>query len=112
MPNPKVAILFPNQDAEAAGLLGRAFVNDALIKAIFPPIEDSNERASRMGQMFAVALASQRSSGQPVAGVLHEGRVGAAAILEQVEHPPPLASIVLHDFVLLPAMVRAGGIGG
>jgi ribosomal protein S18 acetylase RimI-like enzyme len=62
--------------------------------------------------MFAVALASQRSSGQPVAGVLHEGRVGAAAILEQVERPPPLASIVLHDLVQLPAMVRAGGIGG
>src|SRR5262249_20388076 len=102
----------PNQDAEAAGLLGRAFVNDALIKAILPPTDDSTERALRMGQMFAIALASQRSSGQPVAGVLHEGRVGAAAILEQVERPPPLASIALDDLVLLPAMVRGGGIGG
>jgi ribosomal protein S18 acetylase RimI-like enzyme len=112
MPNPKVAILFPNQDAEAAAVLGRAFVDDALIKAILPPIENPAERALRMGQMFAVALASQRRDGQPVAGVLHEGRVGAAAILEHVGKPPSLASIVLHGLVLVPAMARVGGIGG
>jgi hypothetical protein len=38
MANPKVAILFPNQDAEAAVVLGRAFVDDPLIKAILPSI--------------------------------------------------------------------------
>jgi ribosomal protein S18 acetylase RimI-like enzyme len=109
---PQVAILFPNQDAEAAAVLGRAFVNDPLIKAILPPIEDAVERARRMAQMFAVALASQRSSGQPVVGVLHEGRVGAAAIVEQVTRPTSTASIVLHGFALVPALAKAGGLGG
>jgi ribosomal protein S18 acetylase RimI-like enzyme len=65
-----------------------------------------------MGQMFAVALASQRSSGQPLVGVLHEGRVGAAAIIEQVGRPPALASIVLHGLALVPALARIGGLGG
>lgn len=108
---PKVVVLFPDQDAEAASVLGRAFVDDPLIKAILPPIQDSAERARRMGQMFAVALASQRHSGQPLVGVLHEGRVGAAAIIEQVARPPTVASIVLHDLTLLPALIQAGGLG-
>ena len=112
MGNPKVAILFPHQDAEAAAVLGRAFVDDPLIKAILPPIENDADRARRMGQMFAVALASQRSSGQPVVGVLRDGRVGAAAIIEQVAKPPTVASIVLHGFALLPALARTGGLGG
>jgi hypothetical protein len=110
--SPKVAILFPHQDEQAAAMLGRAFVDDPLIKAILPPIEDGAERARRMARMFAVALASQRSSGQPVVGVLHDGRVGAAAIIEQVAKPPTIASIVLHGLALLPAMARAGGMGG
>jgi hypothetical protein len=83
-----------------------------LIKAILPPIEEAAERARRMGQMFAVALASQRSSGQPLVGVLHEGRVGAAAIIEQVKRPPSVASIVLHGLALLPGLARVGGLGG
>ena len=109
---PQVAILFPDQDAEAAAVLGRAFVDDPLIKAILPPIEDAAERARRMGQMFAVALASQRSSGQPLMGVLHEGRVGAAAIIEQVGRPPSIGSIVLHGLALVPALARIGGLSG
>jgi hypothetical protein len=108
---PQVAILFPGQDADAAAMLGRAFVDDPLIRAILPPIEDSAERARRMGQMFAVALASQRSGGQPLVGVLHEGQVGAAAIIE-VARPPAIASIVLHGLALLPGLARAGGPGG
>src|SRR5215831_12099142 len=112
MANPKVAILFPDQDAEAAAVLGRAFVDDPLFKAILPPIEDAAERAQRMGQMFAVALASQRSSGQPLVGVLHEGRVGAVAIIEQVGRPPSVASVVLHGLTLVPALVRIGGLSG
>jgi hypothetical protein len=112
MAQPKVAILFPDQDAAAAAVLARAFVDDPLIKAILPPIEDGAERARRMAQVFAVALASQRSSGQPILGVLHEGRVGAAAIIEQVVKPPTIASIVLHGLALVPALAKAAGLGG
>jgi hypothetical protein len=109
---PQVAILFPNQDAVAAEVLGRAFVDDPLIRTILPPIEDAAERARRMGQMFAVALSSQRNSGQPVMGVLHEGRVGAAAIIEQVTRPAPITALVLHGLALLPALAKTGGLGG
>src|SRR5215469_15443555 len=109
---PQVSILFPDQDTDAAAVLGRAFVDDPLIKAILPPIQDSAERARRMGQMFAAALASQRRSGQPLVGVLHEGRVGGAAIIEQVVKPPTTASIVIHGLALIPALAQAGGLGG
>jgi len=109
---PRVAILFPHQDAETAAVLGRAFADDPLIKAILPPIENEAERARRMGRMFTIALASQRSSGQPVVGVLHEGRVGAAAIIEQADKPPTTVSIVLHGIGLLPALTSTGGVGG
>jgi ribosomal protein S18 acetylase RimI-like enzyme len=112
MANPEVSILFPGQDREAAAVLGRAFVDDPLIKAILPPIEDSAERARRMGGLFAVAVASQRASGQPIVGVLHESRVGAAAIIEQAATPPSTASIVLHGLGLVPALIQAGGLGG
>ena len=112
MTNPQVAILFPDQDEQAAGVLGRAFVDDPLIKAILPPIDDSAERARRMSQLFAVALASQRAGGQPVLGVLHEGRVAATAIIEQAPKPPSTVSIVLHGIGLIPALVQAGGVGG
>ena len=108
---PSVAILFPDQDAEAAKVLGRAFVDDPLIKAILPPIEDPSERARRMGQLFAIALASQRSSGQPVVGVLNERGVGAAAIFEQVAKAPSFVTIVLHGLGLIPALARTGGAG-
>jgi hypothetical protein len=109
---PQVAILFPDQEREAAAVLGRAFVDDPLIKAILPPIEDSVERARRMGRLFAVAVASQRASGQPLVGVLHDGRVGAAAIIEQVAKPPTTSSIVFHGLALVPALLQAGGVGG
>jgi len=109
---PQVSILFPSQDADAAAMLGRAFADDPLIKAILPPIEDAAERARRMGLMFAVALAGQRRGGQPVIGVLHEGRVGAAAIIEQVVQAPSAAAIVLHGLQLVPALIKAGGLGG
>lgn len=112
MANPEVSILFPGQDGQAAAVLGRAFIDDPLIKAILPPIEDSAERARRMGGLFEVALAGQRASGQPVAGVLHEGQVGAAAIIEQVAKPATIASMVLHSLTLVPGLLQTGGVGG
>lgn len=93
-------------------MLGRAFVDDPLIAAILPPIAGSGERARRMGLLFATALASQRSSGQPVVGVLHEGRVGAAAIIEQIIRIPSAASIMLHGLARIPALLQTAGAGG
>jgi ribosomal protein S18 acetylase RimI-like enzyme len=109
---PQVSILFPNQDPEAAAVLGRAFVDDLLIKTILPPIADATERGRRMGALFAAALAGQRREGQPIVGVMHEGRVGAAAIIEQVKRPPSKTSRVFHGAARIPALVNAAGVGG
>ena len=109
---PGVALLFPHQHREAATVLGRAFVDDPLICAIVGGVIDSGERALRMGRLFGVILAEQRHSGQPVLGVLHEGRVGAAAIIEQAERPSSSAATVLHGLTLIPELIRAAGYGG
>src|SRR5579864_2860456 len=112
MAGPRVSLIFPNQYAEAAKTLGRAFVDDPLIKAIMPPIADSEERARRMGGLFNAALRSHRGDGQPVFGVIHGGRVGAAAVVEQVAQAAGAISVILHGLPSLPTLVRAAGWNG
>lgn len=109
---PRVSLIFPNQYAEGAAVLGRAFVDDPLIKAILPPIADADERARRMGAMFGVVLRGHRGDGQPVFGVMHEGRVGAAAVVEQVAQAASAASVLLHGLPLLPSLLKAAGWNG
>src|SRR5580698_6045339 len=103
---PKVALLFPGQHAEAAAMLGRAFVNDPLINAIVGGVTDADARAKRMAHLFSVILTEQGHSGQPVLGVVHDRQVGAAAIIEQVERPSSSASTVIRGLTLLPELVR------
>jgi ribosomal protein S18 acetylase RimI-like enzyme len=109
---PNVALLFPAQHADAAAMLGRAFVDDPLIRAIIGDISDSGERARRMALLFGVILAEQCHSGQPVLGMLHDNRVVAAAIIEQVARPSSSAATVIRGLTLMPDLVRAGGLGG
>jgi ribosomal protein S18 acetylase RimI-like enzyme len=109
---PQVSILFPDQYSEAAQVLGRAFVDDPLLKAIIPPADDAQERVRRMTALFRVILAGHRRGGQPVVGVMHEGRVGAAAVVEQIALPAGAVATVLHDLPHLPALVRAVGWSG
>jgi ribosomal protein S18 acetylase RimI-like enzyme len=108
---PKVALIFPPQHAEAAAVLGRAFVNDPLISAIVGNISDPMERAARMTRLFSMILGDHRKLGQPVVGVLHEGRVGAAAIIEQVNRPSTVTTI-LQGFATGPKWIRAVGLRG
>jgi ribosomal protein S18 acetylase RimI-like enzyme len=110
--HPKVALLFPPQYAEAAAVLGRAFVSDPLISAIIGDVSDVSLRARHMARLFGVILAEQRQAGQPVLGVLHNSRVGAAAIIEQAERPSSSASTVIHGLAKLPEMIRAAGFSG
>ena len=93
-------------------MLGRAFVHDPLISAIIGDASDPSQRATRMAHLFKVILREQIHSGQPVLGVIHSGRVGAAAIVEQVARPSSSAGTVLSGLALLPELVRAGGFGG
>jgi len=108
---PKVALIFPLQHAEAAAVLGRAFIADPMLSAIIGNVSDPVERAARMSRLFSVILADQSKMGQPVVGVMNEGRVGAAAIIEQVNRPSTVTTI-LQGIALGPKLIRAVGFSG
>jgi hypothetical protein len=57
--HPDVALLFPSQHAEAATVLGRAFVDDPLFLAIIGDVSDTAARAQRLALLFGVILAGQ-----------------------------------------------------
>ncbi len=109
---PQVSLLFPAQYAEAAAVLGRAFVDDPLLKAIVPSTPDANARAGRIGALFDVVLRLHRGDGQPVVGVTEDGRVGGAAVIEYLAHPPSTAAALWHGVPTLPRLVRAVGWSG
>ncbi|MBE3603250.1 GNAT family N-acetyltransferase [bacterium] len=109
---PEVALLFPGQDREVAAALGRAFINDPLFLAIVGPNFDETERARRSAGLFGVMLAGTRRHGQPVVGVLDNGRVAGAAIIEQVARPPSSLAVVLEGVAQVPALISAVGFDG
>ena len=109
---PRVPLLFPNEYAEAAAVLGRAFAEDPLLLAIVGPASDPQDRARRMTGVFASVLRDHRSHGQPVWGVIADGRVAAAAVVEHVVSPPSALSMALGGLSGLPALVRAIGWSG
>lgn len=109
---PEVALLFPGQYRAVAATLGRAFVNDPLLVAIAGAAPEEAERARRMAGLFGVMLAEQRRHGQPVVGVLDNGVVAGAAIIEQVAQASSSLGTVLSGITLLPAMVGAIGFDG
>jgi GNAT superfamily N-acetyltransferase len=109
---PPVGLLFPDQYREAAGVLGRAFVDDLLLKAIVPPIAQTDERARAMGRLFEVVLRLHRREGQPVWGAMHDGKVVAAAVVEYRDKPSSAATTVLHGLPQLPTLLGALGWSG
>ncbi len=110
--HPQVALLFPAQHAAAAAVLGRAFVHDPLIGAIIGQVADESARVTRMARLFGVILAEQSHTGQPVLGVIRDGRIAAAAIIEQVDRPSSSAATVIRGLALMPDLVRAAGLSG
>jgi ribosomal protein S18 acetylase RimI-like enzyme len=105
---PRVALVFPEHYADAAGVLSRAFVNDPLLNALAPEPREPAERARRLTGLFAVALRLQRSGGQPVFGVYEAGRLIAAAVVEGTMHSSAGATII-SGLLSLPTMVRSVG---
>jgi len=91
--------------------LARAFVDDPLIRALMPPGE-SLDTVRRMTGLFGVILRGHRGSGQPTLGIINDGQVAAAAIVEQVARPQAAASVVLHGLPLVPELLRALGWNG
>ena len=108
---PMVTVVFPEQHDQAAVSLGRAFVNDPTFKAILPDIAESVARAEHLADLFRVILAIERRNGQPVFGIVDNGRVVGAAITEGVGHPG-VFSMLASGLGQMPRMVRAIGFGG
>src|SRR5258708_40333753 len=103
---PYVAALCPEQDEQAAGSLGRAFINDPTFKAIIPDITDPVARATHLADLFRGMLAIERRSGQPVFGIVDNGRVVAAAMTEGIGHPGALG-LVPTGLRPMPRIIRA-----
>lgn len=110
-PWPRVSLVFPEHYPDAAAVLSRAFVADALNIAVSPEPKEPEQRALRLTGLFATALRVHRAAGQPVFGVFESGRVVAAAVVEGTTHPPA-AVTVLHGLATLPMLIRAVGLDG
>ncbi len=108
---PIVTVLYPEQHEQAAVSLGRAFINDPAFKAILPDITEPIARAERLADLFRAQLAVERRTGQPVFGVVYNGRVVAAAVTEGMGHPG-LLGLIATGLGQLPRMVRGVGWGG
>ncbi len=110
---PRVSVLFPDQFDEAAVALGRAFVRDPAMMAILPESVASTpaDRIPRITDVFRSALAIQRREGEPVLGVIDDGRVAGAAVIASggVTSVWLLLAMGLPN---IPRMVKAAGWGG
>ncbi len=111
MNQPKIFPLFAEQYPEAALALGRAFVNDPTIWGILPDVNEPQERARRIGQLFMVAININRRLGQPVLGIVEKDAVVAAAVIEG-PGVPSMGATMLSGLGELPRLRAAVGFGG
>ena len=108
---PKVSVIFREQDGETARSLGRAFINDPPLKVILPSPIEPVARAAQLEMMFRGVLAMQRVNGQPLLGVMIEGKVVAAAVIEGAAGISRMR-LWMSGLVQLPSMVQGLGWGG
>jgi ribosomal protein S18 acetylase RimI-like enzyme len=106
---PHVSVVFPEQYEQTAVSLGRAFINDPPLKAILPDVVEPQARARHLTEMFRGLLGIQKRTGQPVFGVLADGRVIAAAVTEGAH---TTGGTIVNGLGQLPRMVRGLGWGG
>jgi ribosomal protein S18 acetylase RimI-like enzyme len=92
-------------------MLGRAFVDDPLLRAIVGD-EPASDRAERMGRLLGVLLRAHRRDGQPVLGVMEEGQIAGAAIIEQVGRPAGSLETAITGLPSVPSMISAVGLNG
>ncbi len=108
---PIVTVLYPEQHEQAAVSLGRAFIHDPAFKAILPDITEPVARAEHLADLFRAQLAIERRTGQPVFGVVYDGRVVAAAMTEGMGHPA-LLGLMVTGLGQMPRLIRGVGWGG
>jgi GNAT superfamily N-acetyltransferase len=106
-----VIVLYPESQPEAARMLGRAFADDPLFRAIVPQMADPAARAQALGELFTVMFAVERRSGQPSFGLIRGGHVVAAAVTEGALRPTTLET-VMPGLGQAPRLLRAIGIDG
>ena len=109
---PLVTVVYPGAMIKlVVSAVGRAFINDPTFKSILPDINEPVARAEHLADLFRVILSIERRNGQPVFGVVDNGRVVGAAVTEGIGHPSTVGMIV-GSLGQMPRMVRAIGWGG
>lgn len=108
---PHVSVVFPEQYEQTAVALGRAFIDDPPLKAILPDVVEPVARAARLTEMFRGLLGIQKRTGQPVFGVIADGKIVAAAITEGT-NTTSSGGTVVNGIGQIPTMVRGLGWGG
>jgi ribosomal protein S18 acetylase RimI-like enzyme len=108
---PAVSVIFREQDHETARALARAFINDPPLKVILPNPTEPAARAAQRELMFRGVLAMQRLNGQPLLGVVMDGKVVAAAVIEGTAGISQ-ARLWMTGLLQLPVMVQGLGWSG
>lgn len=108
---PVVVALYPELQDQAGAALGRAFVDDPTFRAIVPNMADPNARVVALGELFRAMFVLERRTGQPAFGIIHEGRVVAAAVTEGAGRASMTATVTA-GLGQMPRLVRAIGFDG
>jgi ribosomal protein S18 acetylase RimI-like enzyme len=110
---PQASVLFPEQFEQAAVALGRAFVRDPALMAILPEsvAPEAADRVKRITEVFRAALAVQRREGEPVIGVMDNGRVAGAAVVAG-GGAASIWTLLAFGLPYMPRMINAVGWGG
>lgn len=105
---PQVSALLPERDSEVGMVLGRAFVNDPPLKVVLSDVNDPAERARILSRVFRLELTFQRRHGEPIYGIIREGKV-VAAVVTEFAHSISTRTVRLTDCGMLPRLVAAIG---
>ncbi len=92
-------------------MLGRAFVDDPLFRAIAPGIETNAARIAALGELFSAMFAVERRTGQPSFGLLRDGKVVAAAVTEGTARASTVDTM-MSGLSQTPRVLRAIGFDG
>ena len=108
---PLVSLLYPELQEQAAVALGRAFIDDPMVRALIPQVADPGRRARILREMFGAMFAVERKTGQPAFGVICDAKVVAAAVTEGAGRPSAF-DVTIAGLGQTPRLLRALGLNG
>jgi ribosomal protein S18 acetylase RimI-like enzyme len=108
---PTILLLYPELQDEAAVALGRAFIDDPTFRAIVPHIADPGARARALRELFHAMFVVERRTGQPTFGMIHDGKVVAAAVTEGAGRVSTFDTVTA-GIAQMPRLIRAIGFDG